>query len=242
MPNNILAVAYLSRLRERGLNLTPVPVKRIGAGYHETDERAISSAGGIRKKFYEGEEESALAMLPDSSAAILKKMAEMGRICLGSKKLWPLLRAALLREPAEGISRYAEIGEGIENRLRREALTSETFEEWASRCTSKRYPRSRIQRHGVHILLGLGHWANRAFQRLGPAYIRVLGADAEGKKLLRLMGKSALLPVVTRCGAARGAYAEKMMAYDLLAAELWEQLTEKGEFGKEHTRKIIIRR
>lgn len=239
--NNMLALSYLLRMREQKLDLLPVPVKRIGAGYYETDTCEFSSATGIRKKLRAGDDAGALALLPAGSAEILERELDAGRVCLNYDRFWGLLRASLLRATAEEVARHAEMGEGIENRLRREALGCGSFEEWASLCTSKRYPRGRIQRHAVHFLLGLGHWENRAFQRLGPAYIRVLGADKTGRKMLSAMREAARLPVITRCGAARGAYAEKIMRYDLLAAELWEQLIPGGEFGKEHARRVIMK-
>lgn len=239
--NNILALSYLQCIRGGNLNLQTVPVKRIGAGYHETETEEIASATGIRKKLRSGDTAGALALLPESSAEILKEALLAGRVCLNDERLWGLLRASLLRANAEEISRHAEMAEGIEHRLRREALTSRSFEEWASRCTSKRYPKGRIQRHAAHFLLGLGHWTNRAFQRLGPAYIRVLGADKTGRKMLGTMRKKATLPVITRYGAVQGDYAAKMMRYDQLAVEIWEQLIPGGEFGKEHTRRVIMK-
>lgn len=242
-PNNILALSYLQRLRKKKWNITPVPIKRIGAGYHDSDneEDDMPSATGVRKKLHAGKTAQALSLLPAGSAEILRRNLDVGRACLDNNRLWQLLRAVLLRASPEEISQYAEICEGIENRLLKEALTSKTFDEWSDRCASKRYPRGRVQRHAIHFLLGLSHWDNRAFQRVGPAYIRVLGMDAIGRKLLRKMRGKSLLPVITRCGAASGAYAKHMMAYDVLAAELWEQIVPCGEFGREHTRKVIIR-
>ena len=54
--------------------------------------------------------------------------------------------------------------------------------------------------------------------------------------------QTSFLPIITRCGDASriSDYARKIMNYELLACELWEQLIPNGEFGKEHTRKVII--
>lgn len=239
--NNILALSYLLNIRRKKLNLRAVPVKRIGAGYHETEADAFSSATGIRKILCSGDVQEAMELLPESSAKILEKSLDAGRVRLENRSFWELVRTSLLRASPEEISRYAEIGEGIENRLRNEALTSGSFEEWSSRCTSRRYPKGRVQRHAAHFLLGLEHWTNRAFQRLGPAYIRVLGMDGSGRKLLREMREKAALPVLTRYGAVNGGYAQKMASYELLAAEIWEQLVPNGEFGREKARKVIIK-
>lgn len=239
--NNMLATSYLLHIRKKNLDIKPIPIKRIGAGYHETEAGEIASATGIRKKLRDGDTAGGLGLLPKSSADILEKELGAERVLLNDDGLWKLLRASLLRATAEDVSRHAEMREGIEHRLRWAALACGSFEEWTASCTSKRYPRGRIQRHAVHFLLGLGHWTNRAFQRMGPAYIRVLGADKTGREMLGVMRKKATLKVLTRCGAARNAYARKMMEYDMLAAEIWEQLIPGSEFGKEHARRVIMR-
>ncbi len=241
-PNNTLALAYILRIKQKKWNMELTPIQRIGADYHNKDISEYSSATAVRKALAEGFVNDALAQLPSSSANIVKKAIADGRICINNGKLWNILRPMLLRSSPEEISTYAEICEGIEYRLRDTALEAASFDEWASCCTTKRYPRGRIQRHGVHFLLGLEHWTNRAFQRIGPAYIRVLGMNETGKKLLRRMRTKATLPIATRCGAAASIseYAKKMMDYECLGAELWEQMIPNGSFGREHARKVII--
>jgi len=51
------------------------------------------------------------------------------------------------------------------------------------------------------------------------------------------------LPVITRYGAASAisGYAAKMMNYEALGAQMWEQMIPNGMFGREHARKIIIK-
>ncbi|MCE5201673.1 MAG: nucleotidyltransferase family protein [Synergistaceae bacterium] len=242
--NNNLALAYIVRIHQKKWNMVPVHVQRLGAKYHNEDIAEYSSATAVRKALAEGRIEEALAQLPPASSAIVKSAVSEGQICVGNGKLWDMLRPMLLKATPEEISRCAEIGEGIEYRLREAALRCTSFEEWSSVCSSRRYPRGRIQRHGIHFLLGLEHWTNRAFQRIGPAYIRVLGMNDIGRKLLRRMRTKATLPVITRCGAAASIseYAGKMMDYECLGAELWQQMIPSGVYGKEHTRKIIIRK
>ncbi len=52
-PNNILALEYLKALRRRGSALTPYPVRRTGAGYHDTrfagGDGPTASASAIRR-------------------------------------------------------------------------------------------------------------------------------------------------------------------------------------------------
>lgn len=239
-PNNNLALAYMLRLKEKNYPIKPLPIERIGAMYHDTEPTEYASSTAVRGLIFAGKGEKALSLIPDFSAELLSRALKNGRAVTDETKMWNILRAALLRLSAEELSKLSEIGEGIENRLKREALESRSFDEWSSRCSSKRYPRGRIQRQGLHIMLGLGHWTNRAFQRNGPAYLRVLAMNGKGRELLREMKTKAKLPVITVCGDAKSHYAAEMMRFETLAAELWEQLVPNGEFGEEHKRKIII--
>ena len=240
--NNSLALSYMLRIKRQNWKIDAVPVKRLGSGYHENELAEFSSATAVRKALSNGKVSEALARLPDFSAEILNEAIERGRTCTDEGRLWNILRSRLISMPPEDISKYAEIGEGIEYLLREKAIGSSSFSQWGKACTSRRYPLGRIQRHGIHILIGLEHWANRAFQRMGPPYIRVMGMNENGRKMLRRMRKTASLPVITRCGAASSISetASKVMNYELIGSEIWEQLVSEGEFGKEHSRKIII--
>jgi hypothetical protein len=66
--------------------------------------------------------------------------------------------------------------------------------------------------------------------------------NENGRKMLRRMRKTASLPVITRCGdtSSISEIAEKAMRYELIGSEIWQQLLPEGEFGREHSRKIII--
>ncbi|MDO5562200.1 MAG: nucleotidyltransferase family protein [Synergistaceae bacterium] len=240
--NNILALSYMKRIAQKKYDIRPVPILRSGSDHNSKIITDCSSAAAIRELFVDGKNEEALAELPRASREVVSRELLRGHCCITHDKYWNLLRASLLRADAETLSRFAEISEGIENKLRASALTASSLIEWTRMCSSKRYPHGRIRRHGAHILLGFDHWTNRACQRIGPAYIRVLGMNAVGQKLLRRMKYNSSLPIITRCGATSkiSEYATEIMRYELLACELWEQTAGRGIFGEEHKKKPII--
>ena len=240
--NNTLALAYMMRIKQKRYAMAPVPVKREGSAYNSTELTASASAAAIRAALADGRDDAAMAQLPRPSREILARAIEGGRACVTHARLWDILRAILLRTSVQELAGIAEMREGIEYRMRDAALEASSFEEWVSLCTSKRYPAARVRRGAVHIMLGLTHWTNRAAQRLGPPYIRVLGADGKGRALLREMRQSARLPVVSTYGqAARvSEYAATVARYEALACELWEELIPSGTRGAEHKRKIIF--
>lgn len=242
--NNLLGLSYLKRLREINSQVTPVMIERRGSDYNDTELSAFSSATAIRKAIYAGETERALSELPETSAAKLTEALAAGNAVVSDKKLWQLLRYRLLSSSPEELASIAEISEGIEYKLREEAVKAKSFGEWTDACTSKRYPSSRIRRNAIHTLLGLDHWTNRALQRLSVPCIRILGMTQNGQELLRRMKTTAKLPIITKYGEAASvsSYAKKIMDYELKACELWAQLTESEEYGQEHKNSIIIKK
>ncbi|MEG1800035.1 MAG: nucleotidyltransferase family protein, partial [Synergistaceae bacterium] len=177
--NNTLALSYLLRIKRKNWNMIPVPIQRIGSSYNDEALSEISSATAIRKAVA-ANDFSAFDSMPPQSAHILKDALDNGRACTETERMWAVLRAMLLRSDAEEIAKFAEIGESIEFLMKSSALISKSYEEWVASCVSKRYPRGRIQRQAMHFMTGLSHWSNRAFQRIGPPYIRVLGMNGTG--------------------------------------------------------------
>lgn len=240
--NNTLALAYMARVKKKNYALAPLPVKRAGAAYNSDELEEISSATAIRRALREGRDGEAFDAVPEESARILKSALGDGRLCIDHGNWWKLLRAVLLRASPEELRGFAEISEGIEYRMREAALTALSFDEWTDACTSKRYPAGRIRRAAVHAALSLGHWSNRAAQRLGPPYIRPLAMNETGQALLHEMKKNAALPIVTTYGQASrlSPYAAECARFELLACELWEELVPDGRFGEEHKRRLIM--
>ena len=241
--NNTLALAYMKRIKEKNYPLIPLPIKRCGSGYNDKSLKEYASAAAIRRAIREGRVDKALSEMPPASREILRKALKNGLAYIDSTDYWRILRTVLLRESPQSIARCAEISEGIEYALRRAALTSQTYEDWIDACTSKRYPAGRIRRAGFHILLGTDHWTNRAAQRLGPPYIKVLGMNGIGQKVLHGMRAISTLPIVTTVGNASrvSAYASEVSRFDSLAAELREEILSGGRFGASHKKKVIIR-
>jgi hypothetical protein len=113
------------------------------------------------------------------------------------------------------------------------ASRAESYESFVDSCTSRRYPRGRILRLCVHILLNLSQEESLEFQSRGPAYIRVLGANSVGRKLLAEMRRTAALPVISKSSAPLSPYSRSMTSLEHRASELWETLTDNPRLRAE---------
>lgn len=242
-PNNNLALAYTKRIREKGYPLEVIPIERVGAGFHDRkvgEASSYASASALRRLFEAGREELVYARMPEKAASLLRSSSESGHVALSKERYWRAIRLSILRDGVEGLSRVAEMREGLENRMHSLVWESESFDAFLSACTSRRYPAGRLSRHCVHLLIGLLHEASRDFQKNGPPYIRVLGANEIGRRLLRTMRDSAKLPLISKSSAPWSSYARRMMAFEHRATEIWEMLTDSPRPKRESRFRTVI--
>jgi predicted nucleotidyltransferase len=234
-PNNNLALSYVKRIRERRYPIGTIAVPRSGSGHNEETARSgeAASASAIRGLAASGDVEAACALMPEESAALFREAWASGHASSRASGLWTALRQSIIRTNARDLAAVAGMSEGLENRVMDMAFKAESYESFVDSCTSRRYPRGRVLRLCAHILLNLSQEESKLFQTGGPAYIRVLGANAAGRKLLAEMRDSTALPVISKSSAPWSEYSRSMMSFEHRASELWETLTDNPRLRSE---------
>ncbi len=227
-PNNNLALAYLLELSRAHRKMRPAPVRRIGSGFHSPETGELASASAIREQLRKGQIETVREALPEKTFKIILRDMSSGRCFLDEDRLMAAYRILLSRASAEDLRGMAEMGEGIEGRFKAAVRVSKNLEDFISRCVTKRYPRGRVCRHLVHALIGLDHWTNRAYQRLGPPCIRILGANRRGRQLLGEMRSRSTLPLLSRCDESGSFAVCSLMRLERTATDIWETLVPGG--------------
>ncbi|MDR1731066.1 MAG: nucleotidyltransferase family protein [Synergistaceae bacterium] len=244
-PNDILALAYILHLRRKKYDLIPLPVKRQGEGYHDLSPGKLASAAAIRqtltakKLLSESLTGWVREALPASSLAVLEDEEKRGRLCLGVENLWALLRGLLNRTSKEELRLCPGMDEGLENLFLKHSPRADSWEDFVGRCVCARYTRSRIQRQAIRFLTGADRWTALALSRRSPPYIRVLGYNQRGRKLLRLCGNTASAPVITRLGAVSDPIARAAADLEFRASRLRELLLPRPDLQYEERQKPI---
>ncbi|MGX7079260.1 tRNA(Met) cytidine acetate ligase [Gemella parahaemolysans] len=145
-PNFSLAYSYYKAIREAGLNIQMIPIKREGQGLNSTEiqEEEHLSATAIRNNINDKKIEKYLSkeMLAD-----LKKE----NIALESE-LFPYLKYKILTLGKGGIKKIYDVSEGLENRIYEAALKVENYRNLVKKIATKRYSNKKIQRVLLHIL------------------------------------------------------------------------------------------
>ncbi len=202
--NNILGIEYLKALKKTGSSIAPLTMPRVHNSYNcEKLSGSISSATSIRKGIDEwltkdispGFEKT----VPGTTLAILKEEIEEGRGPVFPKNFEQVLLALIRSMPIEYLKNTPFISEGLENRIKNAAESCGTFEEMINHAATKRYTKTRIQRIIMSTLTGLSSNEFHEFNNHGgPQYLRILGFNTKGRKLLSTINKKACLPVITK--------------------------------------------
>jgi predicted nucleotidyltransferase len=231
-PNNILALEYAKRIEECRYGIRLLPVARSGGGHKSTSlAEPIPSAGALRSALSRsGNLEALRSGVPDFSFSILAGENDNGRLFTSPETLWRLTRVILSRETPDSLRSFAGVTEGVENRILQWKERVSTFEDLVSACSSRRYPKSRIRRTIINILLGLDRHVDANFRKIGPRYLRILGFSENGRTELARMRRTATLPVLCRWTVRRDIDERSMLDFEHRASVFWEGLLLRPDF------------
>ncbi len=193
-PNNILAVEYIKACESLGMDISIMPVKRIGAPHDamlETGE--FQSASALRTLLERGDAD-AFKYMPEESAEEFLRQKSVGRapVTLDESERAILSRLRMLS--VSDIEKAPDIAEGLENRIYNAICSATSLEELYSIVKTKRYTHSRIRRIITALYLGITPEDTRE----GVPYIRVLGLNERGREILREARETAKLPVIMK--------------------------------------------
>ncbi len=189
-PNNILGVEYLKALLRCNSSINPVALKRMGANHNDTGPgQGFASASFIREQMHNHQEyacylpQKALTLYAEETPVSLMQMEDsiLARICLMGRN---------------ELSKIADVSEGLENAIFRDALTADGLTSLIEKVKSKRYAYSRIRRILLNAYLGI----TKEDATLTPSYIRILDFNETGREILSQARKTATLPLAKHGG------------------------------------------
>ena len=198
--NNILAIEYIRACLNLEFNAKINFVKRIGTTHDSADTvDNFSSASYIREHLKTNKFSNISKYIPSEllSLYLNSDMADLSRI---HSAILFKLRSMM----EEDFKTLPDISEGIENRFYKAVKTAENFEELLQNLKTKRYTLSRIRRLVLNAALGISANNSPAL----PPYIRVLGFNNNGEKLVKEISKSSFIPVVVNSKQALNLHGE----------------------------------
>lgn len=227
-PNNILAVEYLKRIasyREEGRAPEPVPVKRRGSGYRDSNpSEGFAGATAIRSM----EPGEMRKYLPAESMEMLEKLLPFPD---REGEMFRLLRGIVMREDSNSLAGIYPVGEGFENRIIRSVREASSMDELMSLLVSGRYTASAVRRMLANILVGVrSRDADRilAEDRSAASYLRVLAAGRRGREYLKILKKRENAPPhITNVNrfTEKGTAAADLLEIDIRAADMYNLIS-----------------
>lgn len=220
-PNNTLALHYLQSIQQKQLPITPLLISRLG-NYNSNllPSNGFASASAVRKLLLE---ENSLwqEQIPKPVQQIIHRQLQQGYLPMHNAYFTQIIFALLRRSTPEQLAEIIEMNEGLENRIITAAHQTNTLDELCMAIKSKRYPYSRIQRSLIHLLLNLSQSVKEWEE---PQYLRVLGFNQTGQKMLKEMKKKAQLPILIRPARQKtllNQQGQQMLAFDCRATNLY---------------------
>lgn len=179
-PNDLLGFSYIQQIKALNASMDYMTIQRQGH-YHDL-KIETASASGLRQAIKSGQDISAYT-----------PMVLEGPLHDKEDLFEPLYQKLLFSSP-EALSKIHLVNEGIEYRMIKAALVSNSMADFLNHTTTKRYTIPRILRTAIHIIIN-DTSLPRDQQDVG--YLRLLAASLKGKAALKELKSRTDLPLIS---------------------------------------------
>ncbi len=194
-PNNILAIEYMKAIREFGCGITPLTIKREGAGYSDTDiaeNTKLQSATAIRELLCK-EDSSAYEYMPKNAKNVFDEAKSSGLMPANIEKISPAIISFLRLNTQSDIDIFDADG-GLYNRLCTLSMKTNSILSLAASAETKTHTKARIRRALINSFFGV----TSSIAKELPAYTQVLAFDEIGRRALKRIKKTTDFPCITK--------------------------------------------
>lgn len=228
--NNILGIEYLKAMKLMNSTMTPATIKRVQADYlAENLSGTIASATAIRK--HANELNKIKDYVPSSTYEIMNQQH------IHKEDLFLILLYKIRTTCTEDIAEISDVSEGLENKIKKAALTANSYDELIENIVSKRFTKTRVQRILIKLLLNI---KKEAFIDEHPRYARILAFNDKGKKMLNKIKKTSKIPLITNINKViLDDASKKMLALDITATNMYQLLCKNTNGGQDYINKPV---
>ncbi|MDD2203321.1 MAG: nucleotidyltransferase [Bacilli bacterium] len=185
-PNDILGVSYIKEIIKQEADITPFTIKRTN-DYHGLDTGdKIASATSIRLSLKKNE--TINNFVPTETYNSLQNKLFF------IEDYYPYLKYQILNN-MNNLNKFQTVEEGIENRIKKYIVESDSLEELIEKVKTKRYTYNKLRRMFTHILCNFTKEEADFFKDV--RYLRILGFSKVGRKYLNSIKKKINLTIVS---------------------------------------------
>ncbi|MGN0144394.1 MAG: nucleotidyltransferase [Clostridium sp.] len=196
--NNILGIEYMKALNVLNSSITPYTLKREGSNYNDENvNKSFSSATSIRKHLKNGCLSDIEDILPEETYKILNEISSSNYPFVFEEDMFNYIKYKLLTEK-ESLKNLPDVSEGLDNKIYREILNSDSLDQLILKSKSKRYTYTRINRILAQYFLGLEKYDLLSLAKSPAPYARVLGFNSNGRDILKQIKSSSSIDIITK--------------------------------------------
>ncbi|GAU78764.1 nucleotidyltransferase [Fusibacter sp. 3D3] len=243
--NSILALEYFKALKILDSPILPHLIKRVGSGYNDEElSTDFSSATAIRNAYFKAHKNretfSFDGLLPKPCSDFISQAKPTP---LSIEDFQDILLYKLRSASTTELSKFREVTEGLEYKLKTLSLKARTYDELIYGLKSKRYTTTKLSRMLNNILLNI----TKDFSGAAHLnYLRVLGFDQTGQKILKLIKSNSDLNLITNLNHISNTLKDNpLLTMDCLATDIYALGYENLKLrqgAKDLTNALIMRR
>ncbi len=180
-PNDVLAFEYVRSIIKTESKIKPVSIKRTNDYHEEKINKKITSATSIRKNL--NNKRIIKNTMPKESLKLINNIS--------INDYFSYIKYEIMTN--DNLNEVQDVDEGIENKLKKEIIYAKTLQDLITRIKSKRYSYNKIKRMLLHILVK----TKKDYEK-DVKFIRVLGLNSNGKKILKDAKEKTCIPIITK--------------------------------------------
>ena len=186
LANDILSLAYLQEIAKNNYSIAPLSIQRTNHYLSKKLHSDISSATAIRTALFNQQDIT-------STTPMAQYLINNQDQLVFLNDFFKMLKYQVNVLSINQIQELANFGEGLEYLFKKEINKAKDIDDFINRVSSKRYPKTRVQRLIVNVLCNikqkdLSHKID---------YIRVLGMNQHGQQYLKTIKKQTDYQVIT---------------------------------------------
>ena len=236
-PNNILGIEYCKSLKVLKSSIKPCTIKRTGSGYNDSEAlTTLASATSIRKLIKEEGYDKCKALMPKPSYDVLEQSLLGGIQIPDVEDMFKFIKYKLLSDGSL-ISKIPDISEGLDYKILNEIKKASSYNELLFNVKSKRYTLTRVSRILCQIYLGFENYNIESLRKTSPQYIRVLGFNETGQKILKMIKEKSDCAIITKMPKKD---IDPMLQMDIDSTNLYSLLTNSLDYGSDYLKNPVI--
>lgn len=240
-PNNILAIEYIKQIKKQQFSVTAITVKREDSDHNSKELSDFASGTSIREAILSSTDIS--HAVPKTTFEIIESNKSLINT-LSNSAYESILFYKIRKMSMQELKDIKDVTEGIENRIKKAAYISASYDELIENIASKRYTNTKVRRILLNILLDITK-KDIEIAKKSKSYIRVLAFDDKGKYLIsKIAEANPKLDIIVSVSAFeknnRNREKKYILGKDILATDIYAlSIKPFLPAGLDYTQKVL---